>query len=104
MTYTTACGISETGSFVNSLVLHLLDRMLIIPAAMGPLSLTEKGLCPGRESHLNALKYVATGPFWHVPFSRLWESTLNHSGGFFFPLYCLFSSSSNSFITHLLIL
>lgn len=81
---------SETGSYVNSLVLHLLDRTLIIPAAMGPLSQTEKGLCPGRESRLNALKYVVTGPFWHVTFIRLRESTLNHSEGFFSPLLPIF--------------
>lgn len=102
-TYTTACGISETGSYVNSLVLRLLDQTLIIPAAMGPLCPAEKGLCPGRESRLNALKYVVAGPFWHVSFIRLWESTRNHSGGIFF-LYFLFASSSNSFISNLLIL
>lgn len=60
----------QTGSYVktggNPLVLQLFDQMLIIATAMGPLSQTQKGLCPGLKSCLNTLKYVVTGALWHI--------------------------------------
>lgn len=40
--------------------------MLIIATAMGPLSRTQKSLCPGLKSCLNTLKYVVTGALWHI--------------------------------------
>ncbi len=70
VTCTIACGISQSGSYVrtggNPLVLHLLDQILSIATAMGPLSQTQKGLCPGLKSCLNTLKYVVTGMLWHI--------------------------------------
>lgn len=63
--------------------LALLDQMLVITRAMGPLCQTQKGLCPGLKSCLNTLKYAVTDALWHITFIGLEERDSNHSEGIF---------------------